>query len=1285
MPGITVTNGMWPMADWDSTDITDGTDQAGRIAVALQPGYFDVDELTFEQLLAMAARVASHVNFFNLKDEIQGTWHDMFTADEAVIMATILSTDLNHLEQDFADVFRSNVEDVAQFVLNWVRQINIWFIKLNRIEHKSAVALRQQLTTMIEDKLANELHKVGAIMSLTGPGTNAGTGNDFAEFASAWGIISRKGILEFPRTDIDTPQSDEAAKQHLRSAFYTITNGLSYLKTITPIYFQESLDSRQHDPAVALFMVFLRLYRKAQKTVNRFSERHLQYYYRDILKTKSRAPLGDSVHVILEARRNSDNILVLKDTEFSAGKDADLKDVVYCAANDVVVTESKVAALATLCLQHDDLVSPERELAYVTRIKADYPQSLDSNMGSQTIPWSLFGADKAGTHKGTSRNAEIGFSIASSLLFLEEGIRKIVVNIEVEDRSKTDTNALVSLLTNANTAQAFTAMFGRLFSRLLLTPDNWLSDTEKSNIVAKANDLLDHISAREVKELLRQDRQELLIKKIFTLKLTTTTGWLSIDDYTILPLPKGDNNRLGFNIVVVLAREDDAISSYHRDVHGGNLDTTLPLLQCCINAQTSFYAYSVFSDLAIKTVELMVDVKGINHLKAYNNHGQLDPSKPFHPFGPLPTCNSYLVFGNYELAKKRLTKLTLHLEWAELPTLDGGFKEYYAGHHREIDNRTFQGAFFALNNGYWQPNKNATNRRFALFSTDDANNRVRDHNSLNVDVVDFHTPLDRRCSESQFNYGLNARDGFFRLSLVAPEGAFGHTRYPHLLTEMASVNAKVKKQRPIPNAPYTPVLSRLSLDYRAVTEITMASIKNHVPNDSWSDKIIHNHPFGFEIVYPTNRGKPPFLLPQYRLAGNLFIGISAEQLAGTLTLLFHLSDDQPHRPMADRPPLKWFYLSADNWRPLTANQVLADTTDGFLSSGIVTLDIPSDITRSNNVMPDGLFWLRVSTDGDLQSFCSCYLVHANALRLNTRIGDGSKTSTHLVSQGKWEPMVAVSGLASVRQVGAPFGGREPETELQLKTRISERLRHKNRASLAWDYERLVLEHFPQVAKVKCFSNMDSRGGGSRPGSCLIVVVPHPRDGSVRACSGPMLNAVTLNQIKSMLQQLASPFVQIEVRNPVYEKVQVRCTVKFTHEGMSGFYERQLDQEISDYICPWTDIGYKARFGWSIRQKDAESYIRSLDYVEFVTNFSMLHITVDAENRYRLGDTAKGRKQQDMEVKPRMPWSLVVPARHHFIETTPVARSIEAQMTGIDELEIGNTFIISGNRNYDKEE
>jgi len=63
----------------------------------------------------------------------------------------------------------------------------------------------------------------------------------------------------------------------------------------------------------------------------------------------------------------------------------------------------------------------------------------------------------------------------------------------------------------------------------------------------------------------------------------------------------------------------------------------------------------------------------------------------------------------------------------------------------------------------------------------------------------------------------------------------------------------------------------------------------------------------------------------------------------------------------------------------------------------------------------------------------------------------------------------------------------------------------------------------------------------RPGALLIVVIPYQeRDSAVHM--QPLVDRLLLQEIQAYARSLASPFARIEVRNPEYEQIQIRCAV-----------------------------------------------------------------------------------------------------------------------------------------------
>jgi len=218
-----------------------------------------------------------------------------------------------------------------------------------------------------------------------------------------------------------------------------------------------------------------------------------------------------------------------------------------------------------------------------------------------------------------------------------------------------------------------------------------------------------------------------------------------------------------------------------------------------------------------------------------------------------------------------------------------------------------------------------------------------------------------------------------------------------------------------------------------------------------------------------------------------------------------------------------------------------------------------------------------------------------------------------------------------------------------------------------------------VYRVKCFCGHVRRPameGLPEPGHVLIVVVPQPGDAETgRGRLG--LDRPLLAEIQEFVAERASPFVTVRVRNPVYERLQVRCTPTFRGGAMAqdGFLVNRLNQDINAYLSPWTPSGLRPRFGWAIRLYDVESRITDLDYVDDIDGLSMLRITDMGDDHYDLYDSAATRDPSTV-IEAKIPWSLAIPMRRHFIQTLADGGHEAPQPLGIREMAIGSTFIVS---------
>jgi hypothetical protein len=83
--------------------ISDGRSQSQRQLPALSGDYFHLNEMRFEQLLAIASEYARLMHFYQPDLNTDGDWYQFFAADETVLIATILAVD-THFSQNSLNI-----------------------------------------------------------------------------------------------------------------------------------------------------------------------------------------------------------------------------------------------------------------------------------------------------------------------------------------------------------------------------------------------------------------------------------------------------------------------------------------------------------------------------------------------------------------------------------------------------------------------------------------------------------------------------------------------------------------------------------------------------------------------------------------------------------------------------------------------------------------------------------------------------------------------------------------------------------------------------------------------------------------------------------------------------------------------------------------------------------------------------------------------------------------------------------------------------------------------------
>jgi hypothetical protein len=461
---------------------------------------------------------------------------------------------------------------------------------------------------------------------------------------------------------------------------------------------------------------------------------------------------------------------------------------------------------------------------------------------------------------------------------------------------------------------------------------------------------------------------------------------------------------------------------------------------------------------------------------------------------------------------------------------------------------------------------------------------------------------------------------------------FGHRNYRNAHTYYLLEKGKGNMSVDPPQEPYNPVLQSIGLCYRATASYTASSIADP---DTEALQWLHIAPFGDAQQHvTTSTDGSVYVLPQLVSAGSigqaqgsLFIGMQGAIPGDVVSLLCQVMEGSED-PLANPPEehVHWHYLKGNNWKELNKDAV-NDGTDQLKRSGIIAITLPGDADNANTLLDPGYLWVRAAVTTLPEGVSKIMGIHANAIAV-TRLLIANNAAANLVQPaGSIAKMEAPDGkVKKVNQPYASFGGRAVESGNEYYLRVSERLRHKDRAVTVWDYEHLVLQQFPEIYKAKCLNHTKLTGSGNSidynevaPGWVTLITIPNLQQRNDADPLKPFTKAATLDAIADFLKARTSCHVQLVTAQPQFEEVRLSATVVLA-EGYEdiNYYGALLQQELTQYLSPWAfGGGTSLDFGGSLHKSVLIDFIEERPYVDYITDVKLYH--KPGENATESGD------------------------------------------------------------------
>lgn len=1289
-----------------------GTTQNSRLLKALRPSYIKLDDRELPELLAFLKEYAQLINFYNTDNRVDGDWESFFTHDISVILATIISIDLEGIEakhnniiaafhrehgadeklEQYVQLMEHTYMITAQFD-DWYRQIRA----INFLETKFETIIEAELYGVIYEKVKLNIQRLKAIS--LGAKSKAAFGRSFG--------LSFDAFDDFWDLENVAPENvykgeSESEKLHsgllqCRLLYRSLHQALSYTVFHFKKYFYKSLnDKNNHHPNIGLIIGFLQLFQHHQTSFNRLTDRYLHYYYKNYLRQTPTQSHPDKVHVLLELANHAKRFELVEGTLLNAKSDENGQDIHYKVLQNSIITQAKITALKTVFIsRRDDVESTNYSL--VTDIFASSIKNVSDENASlnQERGWALFGEEQQYKPFGfeTMDNATIGFAVASPILFLREGHRKIKIKFNFEAPS---TKVLKKLLID------------------IQEKVSQLNPTEKPKSI-------EDIFYENVFNRADQSRS-------FKVYLTGNRGWLEADPnhINILATGNGDWSIDGseaieeqMNVVNSITFEFEmpaskpSVVGYNPTViKDGDFQTSFPIVKVLINEKKQPYAYSLLKNLIISNVDIDVSVTGMRKFDLYSDFGAVDNRQPFAPFGPQPSIGSSLLIGSPETFRKKLTNLTLDIEWKDIPETVEQFRKYYKAYKLpELSPPNYQIKVSALSGNTFKPMRGDNSTLMPLFSTTSNGSTLDVTPIVDTKLVVGEDDFEKLEIEpdphldNENDYNNETKTGYFKIELRSPDHAFGHQIYQDVFTEIVTRNARRPQDDPddVPKLPYTPYIKTMSLNYSAKMRI-----QDNRHTKEGGDKIYHIHPFGIHAIFEKGsfNSKHSYLLPQYSSDGYLYIGLQDVNPPEPISFLFQLTSQkssvstEQHLPVAT-----WSYLNRNEWRDFKSQDLLYDSTDRFTKSGIVRLQLPRNLSKKNTVMESETCWLRIRIDGNTE-----VLSHALAVKAQAAVAEWVVNGQNKDKIRKPLSPYTITNLmerkGDVKEVIQPFEsftGRPAENNEEFFSRVSERLRHKNRAITHWDFERIILEQFQEVYQAKCLSSLSNpipkgtdlqpqrknlnekvevtpQGINHKEGLVIVVI---PKTTKYLNDSTPKFNYKDLQSIERFLKKCTSPFIKLKVRNPQYEYIRVIANVKFIPGYNNGLSLKRLNKDIAQFIAPWLENeGVKINVGGSLNENVLKNFIKGLPYVKFITKFSLLHI-LEEDGQFKLEDTAED--ENNVSIIKARPWGVLLPDDMHEMEMVereeerPPIKRIDSEKV----IRFQNRINLTGHKKYIK--
>ncbi|CAD0009111.1 hypothetical protein [Flavobacterium salmonis] len=1140
---------------------------------SLIPNSTLIDGRTEQDWLYFAAEFSKLINFYNDTNTIEGNWNPFLLKDPVFLMASISKTNYKNLYAVYKTICTEiqkqtlnanagnlnskalsklfdHLNAIYKIIESWthyMQKTNEKYDLKNYILHEVQTKLsidfwaiqsfRQYLYTSSVNKVFIEPAPVSKFVSFE---THLWSINkDKTPFWEVFGFESEQNILNTSETmiafslNILTKKADQL---------------FSFLQTVihhSSDEFKKLSHKKSKFPDTTLLRSFINILKIQQDQLNGISQKHLDFYYRDILKQTKLPALADSTFLCATLAKTDSVYNLPVGTLFNAGVDAQKNPILFASQKNTALNPASIVSANTLCYQ------PDTSSYNLQSIKAT---SVQKDPDGKIISWPTFGESNP-----KASSVPIGIAFASPMLLLREGKRIITLTLEF------DSAIYLSFLQKA--------------SYLLSTQNDWLKlalDPTVFNINTSLTTVTIEISLAAT---------EAAIEPFLINPDGLKTEWPMLKIlFESVPNPVTPPKVLSITIGVKVYE----VKTFQLYNDFGELNTKNP--------------FPPFGPIPLENANFIIGNNEIFSKPIDNFITEINWDKRPSDFRTYyKQYNDYLNPGSTDDEKPGVGERFMNFIGArkETVTVDDDDETF--------SNGSFIVDFNVLEEKSWQelkiykvdsangidvlaPKVDNDNPVF-LFDTNEGDPTLpfvtnsssyymysKTTTSASQVVMDHTFLVDPNIQNEPLKFTESSSSGFIKMILSGPEYGFGSEIYPNVVTSIALDNAnslaraRGKKDAvfiPSANLPFAPKIKSFSASYSATVTYKFDSTAAEYPlqyfiytpfsNYQIFDNSDQTNTASTSIAEPNptvTAGLP--LYPSFNYTGGLFIELENLICNSSLNLYFELARNST--AITPGHSVNYSYLNNSGWSQI---KPLADETNQFKCSGIITLPIPADCNNNEIYMPGKNNWISIVVSGKPDSYSKTTFLQTNGFSVQ-RTGTEFllDTETPQINSGTiTKPQNAIPQIATLIQPFASFGGKAAENETNKNQRVSTTIKTKNRVITSSDYYTLIAQQYDSVYYSKIVNKKYKN-------SCTVYLVKKMDSGNDSNAFIPLASNSLEIDVEDFLKENASPFANITVSNFNMEYVSV--TAKIVVE--SGYQPILIHKNVNDalklYLSPW---------------------------------------------------------------------------------------------------------------------